>query len=260
MRMIDRALEKISNADPTVQWARTAVGYLFFIPILIACVLQCTPTFKMHSPIWLISYNNFAFDNLFLSLNDPTAQYIKVHSKARSMSCLCLYEEGMNNVDLYTILDNSNSSRFESLRLDMVAKDLGIGEKLHMPTAKEYRDDLASLVRYNMMDSQLIVEIFNILDVGSKILSRCNVMKSCFIDVVRGATGTMCSCMLSSYAVAQNKLLDWFCTRYIPDVYEGGRVYEPESGYYPRVAVVDFKSIYPSLILVKEIFRASIVH
>lgn len=164
---------------------------------------------RAHSPVWLVGYNSFSFDNVFMSINDPNAMYVKVHSKTRSVSCLCLYEKGVNNVDLHLILDNSYRGRFESLRLDMVARDLGVGGKLHMPSEREYRDDLAPVVRYNMVDSQLTVEVVNALDIGSQILSKCNVMESCLLDVVRGATGMMCACMLSSYAVSQGKLLDW---------------------------------------------------
>ena len=52
---------------------------------------------------------------------------------------MVLYEEGINNVDVFPIVDLSYRTKFSSLRLGTVAKELGLGEKLHMPQKLEAR-------------------------------------------------------------------------------------------------------------------------
>jgi hypothetical protein len=74
-------------------------------------------------------------------------------------------------------------------------------------------------------------------------------MESFFLDVVKNATGVMCSCMLSSCSLARGKMPDWSMHTHMPDTVEGGRVFSPIRAYHENVVVVDSKSMYLKITL-----------
>lgn len=133
--------------------------------------------------------------------------------------------------------------------LGAVAEDLGLGSKLHMPSGTSSKFEILGLIRYNIVDSSLEANIFIKLEIGKRIMSSCSVMKSCFLDAVRNATGVMCLHVILVRA-SQRKgfglVQDDSRTRRV------GRQVDFR-GFREEVAVVDFKSMYPYKLLCASI-------
>jgi DNA polymerase elongation subunit (family B) len=108
---------------------------------------------QCHSPVWLIGYNSYRFDNLFSLLLDQIRTLLKVFDKGPNKSLLeTLYVRGVNNVDVYPILDSTFRAKFSSLRLDTVAKELNLGCKLHMPLDTSDERGTLDMIEYNPTD------------------------------------------------------------------------------------------------------------
>lgn len=207
-----------------------------------------------HRPVWLVGYNSFRFDNLCLSYHGRgSAKYeaISVKSTGKASPALMMYEQGINNVDAYVYMDIVYRSKFPSLTLGVVAETLGLGSKLVMMTSGDmhHSDAMEKLVEYNIRDSEMVRDVFIKLGLARQLILLCSVMKSSLIDTSRYATGVMCACMLSSYAASTGKLLDWSRCTMMPDEFEGGLVLDPMRGLHRNVVVVDFKSMYPSIMI-----------
>lgn len=201
-------------------------------------------------PLWLVGYNNYSFDNLFMSYHDVNAPYINLQKKStRGFPSLCFYDEGVNNVDLYLYLDARYRSMFPSMGLGVVAKTLEIGNKLDLP--KE--SNAIELLDYNMIDSDITWKVFVHMKIEEQILSTCTVMRCCLYDVVRNATGAMCACMLSAYTFKDGNVMDWSKCTTLHEDFKGGMVYEPIVGFHNDVAVVDFSAMYPSIMMCASI-------
>lgn len=209
-----------------------------------------------HRPTWLVGYNNYKFDNLFLSFHGGGDNYLHLPSKSNSGApTLCYYYPGINNVDLYTYIDARYRSKFPRLSLECVAETLEVGKKLNMPR----NDEVDNMLVYNLLDSQLTRDSFRKLNVESEIFSICSVMNCSLYDVVRNATGVMCSSMLSSYAYRNGKYVDWSKCNLLLDEFVGGAVLEPEVGIHSDVVVVDYKSMYPNIMISASISHDNVI-
>lgn len=206
-----------------------------------------------HSPDWLVGYNSFRFDNLCMAYHSKLARYEKVAVKStgKASPALMMYQRGINNIDAYVYMDVVYRSKFASLSLGAVAKDLGLDGKGSMPTKSELstKEGRMAHVRYNLKDSQLTAQVFEKLDIARQLIALCSVMKSAMVDVCRYTTGTMMACMISSYALSEGQTMSWSRCSHIMDRFEGGLVLDPVLGHWKNVVIVDFSSMYPTIML-----------
>lgn len=142
---------------------------------------------------------------------------------------------------------------FESFSLDHVAHEmLGVGKLITSEQDKvaeinrQFRDDKPLLADYNMRDCTLVNEIFAKADLISFAVQRSNL------------TGLAIDRLGGSVAALDNLYLPRLhrCGFVAPDVQSesdglgspGGYVFDSEPGLYENVLVLDFKSLYPSII------------
>ena len=141
--------------------------------------------------------------------------------------------------------------RFESFALDNVARELlGEGKLLHGPQRGEeigrlFNEDKSRLAAYNLRDCELVSEIFAVtamLDFG---IAR-SAMTGLNIDRMGGSVASFDNLYLPRLHragfVAPNASSDRIAS-------PGGFVLESAPGLYDHVLVLDFKSLYPSIIL-----------
>ena len=142
---------------------------------------------------------------------------------------------------------------FESFALDYVAQKLLGRGKLIEETGNRlaaiqrlYREDPLALARYNLEDAQLVVDIFHHADLFAFIVQRARM------------TGLALDRSGGSVAAFDNRYLPRLHRRgrVAPDIgadpnpvhSPGGFVMESRPGLYDNVLVLDFKSLYPSII------------
>ncbi len=143
--------------------------------------------------------------------------------------------------------------RMERQSLDFVARQvLGEGKTVSGPDRAEqivemFNHDLNRFVDYNLTDARLALEIVEKLELVDLSIARSRL------------TGLPLDRVASSIASFDFLYLVELADRGIvapsvrsdaaqPQSFGGGHVFEPEPGLYDHVAVLDFKSLYPSLI------------
>ena len=140
---------------------------------------------------------------------------------------------------------------FESFSLQNVAQELlGRGKTIASPNRVDeinelYRSDKVALARYNIEDCRLVTEIFTKADLINFALQRAR-MTGLPIDKTGGAVQTFDNLYLPRLhrkgyvAPAHHESAG----RNSP----GGYVLDSQPGIYKNVIVLDFKSLYPSII------------
>ncbi len=143
--------------------------------------------------------------------------------------------------------------RMEEYSLDFVARQvLGEGKLLAghdrgEEILRQFKEDRARLVDYNLTDARLVMEILERLQVIELAVER-SLLTGMPLDRVAASIASFDFLYLSELGrrgvVAPT--VGWGASSEIPT--GGGHVLEPEPGLYRNVLVFDFKSLYPSLI------------
>ncbi len=140
--------------------------------------------------------------------------------------------------------------RFESFSLENVSRQLlGEGKLLHggdrgMEITRQFLEDKQNLARYNLKDCELVSDIFAVTDLLDFAVAR-TVMTGLNMDRMGGSVASFDNLYLprlhrAGY-VAPNASRDVVHS-------PGGFVLDSRPGIYEHVLVLDFKSLYPSII------------
>lgn len=204
-----------------------------------------------HMPQWLVGYNCYQFDNCSLLAHAPENMkklFRSINSGAKSVSRHAFYLDilGVNNVDLYSYLDKQMRGKYKALSLGAVAEYHNMAGKTQMPTTED-ETIVYDLISYNINDSMLTAQLWHTTTACGQIVNLAAITCTPIIDCTRFVSGTMASCAVSSYCISKGMLMDWSeCNLRIG--YEGGTVLEPIRSIFRNVTVVDFSSMYPTLI------------
>jgi DNA polymerase-2 len=149
----------------------------------------------------------------------------------------------------------SNFFSFESYKLNNVAKIiLGEGKDIDEDEVhdkwdeieRRFREDKLSLAKYNLKDAELVIAILEKTKIVNLLLNR-SLISGLLLDRVGGSTAAFDHFYLPALHqfgyVAPN----------VADVYwmrqaKGGFVLNPKVGLHENVLVMDFKSLYPTII------------
>lgn len=234
--------------------------YISFCPTETEMIKSFIQWFNEVDPDIIIGWHVIGFDLLFLEsrcneLNIPfniARSNGKVTIRARKPSGY------FANITGRIIIDGPVSLRasffnFEDFKLETVAQELLKTGKTINPEKKKvdeidrlFSEDKISLAEYNLNDAVLVTDIFK--KTGLLELSvRRSQISGLFIDQLGMMTNAFDHFYLPQLHrkgfVAPN-LRDIKTT----DHAEGGYVIEPEPGIYENIVVLDFKSLYPSII------------
>lgn len=221
---------------------------------------------KEHDPDVISGFNSDLFD--FVVLRER-AQKLKVKlddlsidgsgitlSKRARISTARL--KGYVHIDIFNFINNilSPMLQTEVLSLDAVSSEILGDEKIEMEYSeilsawKEGRN-LENLARYSLKDAELTYRLSIIL--SPQICELTKIVGQSLFDVSR---------------MMYSQLVEWYYTRRAKEMgkiipnqprfediqerqkesYIGGYVKEPEAGLHENIAVIDFASLYPSII------------
>lgn len=204
-----------------------------------------------HRPGWSVGWNNYAFDNDCLLFHYPklshNASRVKVGSAGTVSYGVVIDIPGTYNVDMFAYLPRSHQGMFSSWSLGSVSTGLGLRGKMSMPKM-DSGVDLGMLREYNLNDCYVALGVWNKLHIGTEIVSLALCSSSPVYDVCRYMTGSMMSCLLSSYALSTGKIINWNPhTDYVD--FMGGLVLDSVKGLHKGVVTCDFSSMYPSIMI-----------
>ncbi len=118
---------------------------------------------------------------------------------------------------------------------------------------KEWAADKEKVVRYCVRDAELALKILQKIAVLEKNMDLATVSKLPLDDVFNGRTSTLIDSVLIREADRNNIAVPLTGGFSRDSQIEGGYVHTIDPGLYDWVCVLDFKSMYPSLIIAKNI-------
>ena len=170
--------------------------------------------------------------------------------------------KGIPHLDMYRFVSRimGGGLRIDTFNLNTVAEEI-LGEKkleFDLGEISEVWDggDLKELVEYNLRDSELAYKLCRKLLPNLNEISKLVGMP--IYDVCRATYGGLVENYLIKKAKEFNEIIpnrpkqDLIAERR-NETYEGAFVMEPKPGFYEKIVVFDFKSLYASLIVTKNI-------
>ena len=221
---------------------------------------------KVHDPDVIIGWNVIAFDLDFLQwkckqLNMPFAVG-RGDVKQQNSVILAPQQSGHMHIARIpgrVVLDGITSLRgafwsFESFALDFVSEKL-LGKKKLINLSgiekldeirRQYQEDPVALAEYNLEDCHLVNEIFTKTDLLNFSIQRA-VMTGLAIDRQGGSSAAFDNLYLPRLH-RQGFVAPDIGSQKNKQESPGGYVMDSQPGLYENVLVLDFKSLYPSII------------
>lgn len=228
-------------------------------------LVEFTKLLTLWDPDLIIGWHVIGFDLMFLE-----KKFIKNNLEfklGRNNSSMSLDErKGAGfyaNTQGRIVLDGppvlrSAFYKFKNFKLDTVASEvLGMGKDIASDAGKvseierRFKEDKPALAKYNLLDCKLVTDIFFKLDIFNLLIQRSKI-SGLLIDRLMVSTAAFDHVFLPKLHrkgyIAPNRI----------DIVRdessaGGMVIEPIAGLHKNIAIFDFKSLYPSIIMTFKI-------
>lgn len=233
---------------------------------------------KQIKPDFLLGYNILGFDFRYMidrcKLNKcfkvmqlagyhksekPEVVSIKWSSSAyRNQEFTFVPFEGIVFIDLLPII--RRDYKLNSYKLDAVVKNfLGADQgKDDMPPAKIFAawdakdvTALAAVGKYCIHDSQLVLDLFDRLQILPALIEMADVCSVALFDIL--VRGQQLKVFSQIYKFCYRKMVIDRDSEKTEEGYAGARVFDPKPGIYENVVSFDFNSLYPSTIISSNI-------
>ncbi|GAB4009922.1 MAG: DNA polymerase II [Bdellovibrio sp.] len=218
---------------------------------------------SLWDPDIIIGWNVIGFDLIFL---EERARYHRIDFRlGRKGEISRFFKLGQRNfirIEGRVVLDGPDTLRshffsFESFKLESVAQELLGRGKLITDTGadkwneieRQYYHSPLDLCRYNLMDADLVIDIFEKAELLSLITERSRLSGMTF-DRINSSTGAFDFAMLPHFHREGIRLRDVMSDEEAEGIrgLMGGLVLDPMAGLYRSISVFDFRSLYPSII------------
>jgi len=230
---------------------------------------------KEYKPDYITGYFTDNFDFPYIKLRadefgikldlgvDGSQVFIKKDRNSFSSAKI----KGIPHLDIYRFVSRimGGGLRIDTFNLNTVAKEI-LGEKkldFDLGEISEVWDsgDIKNLVKYNLRDSELTYKLCRKLLPNMNEISKLVGMP--IYEVCRASYGGLVENYLIKKAkdfkeIIPNRPKYDAITERRSETYEGAFVMEPKPGFYNKVVVFDFKSLYPTLIVSKNISPSSL--
>ncbi|KAI1906225.1 hypothetical protein LOZ61_006783 [Ophidiomyces ophidiicola] len=219
-----------------------------------AIVAKFIDVLSDHTPLWLVGWNCYSFDNTCLVYHASSSarklfRKVKIGSASTVDYGYILDMPGIYNVDPFGYMQRSAgySKIYMDLSLYGVAMRLGTTMKTEMPDLYTVSDPV-EILEYNMNDSAIAAEIWTKTGLVTEIPSLAIGSCSHVYDCIRHMTSVTARCPYTTEALKVGMMIDWSPCRSLSE-YSGGKVFEPIRGLHKDVVICDFSSMYPTIMI-----------
>lgn len=232
-------------------------------------------TVKEADPDIIVGYNSDSFD--FPSILNR-AEKLGVKSAVgwsgnkprtvRSSSGAAVWVDGIAHLDIYAFFARVMHDRLKTdvLSLDRVSKELLEEEKKDLDYEKIQKlwesNNPKDICEYCLVDSELTLKLFQ------KIFPLLNEISKITFKQAFHACRSTYGKLVESYLLKESKSMGELrlnkpsikqAVQRRRRTFEGGYVHEPKPGLYENLAVFDFRSLYPSIIISHNISPSSLM-
>lgn len=216
---------------------------------------------EQHKPQWLVGWNNFAFDNLCMHFhaNEPYKSMFKQVKTGNASTVdygYIINIDGVYNADPFCYFQRSPGHNFDDISLAGVGSALKLTAKLDMPDLTNSGNPEV-IMDYNMTDSKVAAQIWVKKKMSAEILNLAVCSCAPVYDCVRYMTGAIWGMAVSSEAISMGRIMDWSKANREVE-YGGGMVLDPVLGVHDNVIIVDFSSMYPTIMIDGRISAESV--
>lgn len=176
--------------------------------------------------------------------------------------------EEIKKTGVTTPIDINNDS---SINLERISKEYNqlfndvlndaLSDNQILEAENLYREAInktVTVLEYAVQDSELTVDLFEVLNVYTTVMVIASIVGVTPMDVFTRGQQLRCLSQLYDLAHTNKIVLDDRQTE--PVVYNGGSVTEPIPGLYNNVPVLDFAALYPSIMQAYNICYTTLVH
>lgn len=136
---------------------------------------------------------------------------------------------------------------------DRIKDNLDYNNQDHL----EVLDKTTKFIKYGIQDADLVLDIYEKVNIFTKLLKLANITRIRPIQTFTRGQQLRGINQIYHYCYHNNILVNKI--PYVKDKFEGGRVFEPVKGLHKKVVCLDFKSLYPSIIIANNICYTTIV-
>lgn len=152
-------------------------------------------------------------------------------------------------------LENDKTKIPESFKKLHKGKDV---EKEWIEKGKEYvLDEMRKVVDYCVVDSDLVVDLFEKINVWISLISLASIMGITPTEMFTRGTGVRMLSQMYDECTKSNIVLDE--VNFPKENYEGGFVFDPTPGIYHNIPCFDFSSLYPTVMCAHNIDHTTAV-
>lgn len=253
----------------TISWKRSNIKNVIYVENEKALFYKFLQVVREIDPDIIVGYNSDTFDFLYLK-NRAEVLGINFEILGEKMKLVRRGRdwvpkfEKVINIDLFTFIKNIISPRLktEVLNLDAVAKEiLGEGkllEKHERNIMGEIWDkgEIDKLVEYNQKDAELTYRLFE--EFKEFVFELTKLVGQNLYDVTRMTYGQLVEWYLMKKLKEKGEILlnrpkDEEIRERQRITYTGAFVYEPKPGIYENIICIDFKSLYPTIMITYNI-------
>lgn len=254
-----------NDFDKVITYKKVAADYIEIVETETLMLKRFLDIILEYNPDIIYTYNGDTFDFPYiyerakkLKINHPILNEIRIDKRGINDSSKI---PGMVHVDLYPLsrkLLSLNKYTLENVYLNFLGKEKSKIQLVEMDKFWEEgtQEGLLTVALYNMEDAIAAKEIG--AAIGPLEIELSRIVGQNIFDISRMASSNMVEYLLMKRAfdektIVPNKPKGSEYLERSSYTYEGGFVLDPQKGLHEHIAVFDFRSLYPSIIIAHNI-------